>query len=169
VTGVGVHLDDYVPLDLVFEGMCVGPPICWSAGERPLQVIEVGLSPESGAVCTVTLTFYDEHLPEGPDATIRVPVVLGVPVCDISAWASGPDDPADCYLVEQRRFEVLLGPTRATVRVASVAPPARLYRAGPVDFVVDAAGALCAVCVNGLSPEAVKQIGALAAMSTPVG
>lgn len=125
---------EYVPLALEWKLFAPPAPLYWRATPDDRSLIEVGLHPETGRICSISVI-----LP-GTNITLRDDVVpqtlreeqLGHPVCDLARWEKG------WISDESIRFRILVDAHSASVWFGDSDTAEIDLRSGSVRFHVSA-------------------------------
>ena len=153
------EFDDYVPLVARWPITGKSRPFCWwSANDSKGNFLEIGLNPENGVVCEITLTSIAEFSPLSATKDSRIKeVIYGRPVCDLTNWR--PDaDYHSRFKREDIDFQVQIGDDKITVRFGGYESPHVTYITGNVVFNVALNGNLCSIEFNSIEKGNIKRI-----------
>ena len=111
-----VLVDPYVPLKIELDSSSSETPLYWRAHTEDGSLVEVGLSPIDGSLCTVTLTTIS------PSRVVRSKLrdedrtsEIGVPQVDMSLWPVQRREFADNFVDEVVPLELKLNDSTATL------------------------------------------------------
>jgi hypothetical protein len=88
--GCTLEIDDYVPFVFRCENTHSSTPLYWRTGDFKSSLIEIGLNPNSGAICCIKIPFFEKK-PHKIDSNWTKPtrnLTEGIPVCNIQKWPS---------------------------------------------------------------------------------
>lgn len=127
--------DDFVPLKFSFPDTIHALPLYWRTGDFKRQLLEIGLEPNSGAICKITVT----GIGELSDTADVIPaestsIATGVPICDISRWDAEATEYADRFRDEVRPFTVFLRSHNVMIAFGSSVSAERVCSVGSVEF-----------------------------------
>ncbi len=151
-----VEMDGFVPLSF----RCLGAPnvpIYWRTGNFDTSLLEIGLHPITGAICSVTVTSIDPSgflaARSGLDDVRRT--LPGMPFCDIAAW------PSDRFKDEAGDFTIEVGENSVTIWLAPLRSVDAMYEAGSARFGVDVTEHLCCLLFERLNTQDIEHLGQL--------
>lgn len=154
-----VEVDPYVPLTVELD--CSGPetPLYWRGRTEEGSLVEVGLSPIDGSLCSITLTSISRERVVRSGLGYRVQAgEVGIPQIDMSLWPGQRREFADNFVDEVVPLQLLLGESTATVCFSRSSEPVSWQQLDNLLFGVTEEGFLCCIEVRGLSEEQMATI-----------
>lgn len=160
-----IVMDEYVPLRLRCSHK-PDVPIYWRTGNFDTSLLEVGLHPDTGAICTVTVTGTDLFDPSGfrvmPNATSASAMsrIRGMPICNIAGWPSDPfiERFRDRFKDEPGPFTVTVGRNNIVVWLGPETPLSVMYESKAMTVGVNASDEICYLLFEGISSHDIDQL-----------
>lgn len=154
-----VEVDPYVPLTVELHSKGAETPLYWRGRTEEGSLVEVGLSPIDGSLCSITLTSISRERVErsGLGHAVQTSEV-GVPQVDMSIWPVQRREFAENFVDEEVALQLLLGESTATVCFSRRSEPISWHQLDDVLFGVTEEGFLCCIEVKGLSEEQIATI-----------
>lgn len=139
-----VEVDEYVPLTILFEPKDSSATIYWRGGDGKFTLVEIGLSKNTGAVNSVTLTSVSS---ESVHSVLRSPEIggdwiEGMPAFDTSCWSEDGDFSSRFIDDFNGEFRFIVGDNNVSLNFGRADSIARYVGSGDVFFGVSSEGVL---------------------------
>lgn len=161
-TDISIDIDEYVPFTVeVNTPETSSPPLYWRGGDGKSSLIEIGLTRESGSVCSVTLTTINPNKVKETKLPIDagLPEVSGMPVFDTSTWDSGSDNYSDNFQDEfGSEIGLILGENYLTLQFESVDKSVRYVKNNQLRFGIASNGMLSTLDIVGLTTDEINML-----------
>src|SRR5690606_5032506 len=147
------------PLTVELDSSGAETPLYWRGRTEEGSLVEVGLSPIDGSLCSITLTSISRQrvVRSGLGYEVQAGEV-GVPKVDMSLWPPQRREFAENFVDEEVPLQLLLGESTATVCFSRCSEPVSWQQLDNILFGVTEEGFLCCVEVRGLSEEQIATI-----------
>ncbi len=123
--------DAYVPLSVDFGGFFPGGPNYLRA-INDTNLLEIGVSPDDGALCSVTLVHAEREIPGLHADGELFDGSAGIPVFDLSLWGS------EKFVDSRQQFDVVGNERITLIRLSTVAITRRVrIGQGAMSFAFD--------------------------------
>ena len=139
VESASIEFDGYVPVVIRVNGEFEWPPRYWRTGDFEKSLVEVGVDPNSGALCKVTVTSVDglSNQPISPIGMVDS-VPNGLPRAVLATWPDG-----QTRVDEQHELTASLVGNRLTVAFGEFDQPmTNSVRCDRVIFLIDESNTL---------------------------
>lgn len=154
-----VEIDTYVPLTVELGGSGPATPLFWRGRTEEGSLVEVGLSPIDGSLCSITLASISrERLVRGGLGYRVQAGEVGIPKIDLSLWPLQRREFVDNFVDELVPLQVLLGKSAVAVCFSPSSEPVAWQELDDIRFGVTEEGLFCYVEVRGLSEEQIATI-----------
>jgi hypothetical protein len=154
-----VEVDPYVPLTVELDSSGAETPLYWRGRTEEGSLVEVGLSPTDGSLCSMTLTSISRERVVRSGLGYQIHAgEFGVPRVDISLWSGNRLEFAENFFDEMVPLHLLLGESTATVCFSRYPDPVSWQQLDNILFGVTEKGFLCCIEVRGLSEVQIATI-----------
>lgn len=151
-------IDKYVPFTIEFGSQPL-QLFYWSAGDGRFSLIEIGLSGEYGAICSVTLVSINAGNVKETEEPFNtdLPEVNGDVVFDISSWKANLDDYSDRFHDEfDLDICLAIGEDYLTLDFNKLEKPSRYIRNNQVRLGISSKDELSNIEIIGLTSDQIE-------------
>ncbi|WP_437728375.1 hypothetical protein [Sorangium sp. So ce861] len=141
-----ISVDRHVPLQIQW-GSHASPLIHWRTGDLSRTLLEIGVDPSTGVICTLTLVLPGPVEQARAEASLAGLVAIpGIPVTNLIGTC-------EAYLDEPKALRVLRGRQSLMLDIGGRGTISKVMTTSRIRFGVDQHGELAAIEVFNLTPE----------------
>ncbi len=153
-----LEIDDYATIVFKCRDTHSSMPIYWRTGNFKKSLIEVGMNPDTGAICCIKIPGIENaQKSEVQWEPGTKNLIEGIPICNVKDWVTD-DNFSNRFRDELFDFKTVIGMDFVSFLLAPIVEAHSIYQVGQLCIGVDKSRTICKIEFNRLSKIEIERI-----------